>query len=68
MTDTESRPPFPPFTSESAIIKVRAAENGWNGRDPSKVAMAYTPDSRWRNRDQIFSGRDAITAFLADKW
>ena len=68
MTDTESRPPSPPFTLHSAVAKVRAAENGWNGRDPAKVAKAYTQGSEWRNRDQIFSGRDAITAFLAEKW
>ena len=64
----ESRPPLPPFTRETAIQKVRAAENGWNGLDPAKVALAYTPDSRWRNRAEIFQGRDAIVAFLTRKW
>ena len=64
----EPRPPLPPFDRESAIIKVRAAENGWNSRDPAKVALAYTPDSLWRNRSDIFSGRDSIIAFLTAKW
>lgn len=64
----ESRPPLPPFTQESAIKKVRAAEDGWNGRNPEKVALAYTPDSRWRNRAEFFSGREAIVAFLTRKW
>lgn len=63
-----SRPPLPPFTEETAKQKVRAAEDGWNGRDPAKVALAYTPDSRWRNRSEFFSGRAAIEAFLARKW
>jgi uncharacterized protein len=62
------RPPLPPFTRETAIEKVRAAENGWNGRDPAKVALAYTPDSQWRNRSEFFQGREAIAAFLARKW
>lgn len=64
----EERPPFPPFSKDSAAAKVRAAENGWNGRDPHKVALAYTPDSQWRNRDAIFSGRDNIVTFLTEKW
>ncbi len=63
-----SRPPLPPFTEASAIAKVRAAEDGWNGRNAAKVALAYTPDSRWRNRDEFFSGRAAIEAFLTRKW
>ena len=50
MTSPTTRPPLPPFTAETARIKVRAAEDGWNGRDPAKVALAYTPDSQWRNR------------------
>lgn len=50
------------------MLKVRAAEDGWNGRDPARVALAYTPDSRWRNRAEIFAGRDAIVAFLTRKW
>ena len=63
-----SRPPLPPFTAESAAIKVRAAEDGWNSRDPERVALAYTPDSRWRNRDRFLTGRAEIAAFLAEKW
>ena len=62
------RPPLPPFTRESALAKVQAAEDAWNSRDPVKVAQAYTPDSEWRNRDLFFSGRDAIVDFLTDKW
>ncbi|MDW6064968.1 nuclear transport factor 2 family protein [Streptomyces sp. FXJ1.4098] len=60
--------PFPPFTRESAIEKVRAAEDGWNTRDPEKVALAYSVDSRWRNRAEFVNGRDEIVAFLARKW
>lgn len=63
-----TRPPLPPFTAETAAQKVRAAEDGWNGRDPAKVALAYSPDSRWRNRSEFFSGRQAIEAFLTRKW
>lgn len=65
---TESRPPFPPFTLETATAKVRAAEDGWNGRNPEKVSLAYTEDSTWRNRAEFFSGRAAIVQFLARKW
>lgn len=65
---TEPRPPLPPFTLESAIQKVRAAEDGWNSRNPEKVALAYTPDSRWRNRSEFVNGRDAIVEFLDRKW
>jgi nuclear transport factor 2 (NTF2) superfamily protein len=64
----ESRPPLPPFTRETAIVKVRAAEDGWNARNPERVALAYTVDSRWRNRDEFFTGRPAIVAFLTRKW
>jgi uncharacterized protein len=64
----EPRPPLPPFTAESAARKARAAEDAWNTRDPARVAGAYTPDSRWRNRAEFFSGRDAIAAFLQRKW
>ena len=64
----ESRPPFPPFTRETAAQKVRGAEDGWNTRDPERVALAYTADSRWRNRAEFFSGRDAIVEFLRRKW
>jgi uncharacterized protein (TIGR02246 family) len=65
---TEPRPPFPPFTAETATKKVQAAEDAWNSRDPARVALAYTPDSEWRNRSEFFSGRDAIRAFLTRKW
>ena len=63
-----ARPPVPPFTLESARQKVRAAEDGWNSRDPAKVALAYTVDSRWRNRSEFLEGRAAIEAFLTRKW
>jgi uncharacterized protein len=62
------RPPFPPFTLETAIRKVRMAEDAWNSRDPDRVVLAYTPDSRWRNRAEFLQGRDAIHAFLVRKW
>ena len=62
------RPPFPPFTEETARQKVRMAEDAWNGRDPAKVALAYTPDSQWRNRAEFFNGRAEIEAFLTRKW
>jgi nuclear transport factor 2 (NTF2) superfamily protein len=63
-----SRPPLPPFDQASAIQKVRMAEDGWNGRDPAKVALAYTADSEWRNRAEFIRGREAIEAFLTRKW
>lgn len=62
------RPPFPPFTEETATQKVRMAEDAWNGRDPAKVALAYTPDSTWRNRAEFLNGRAEIEAFLTRKW
>jgi uncharacterized protein len=62
------RPPLPPFTLETAAQKVRLAEDAWNSRDPARVAQAYTPDSRWRNRSQFLQGREAIEAFLHGKW
>jgi len=65
---TESRPPFPPFDLESALKKVQAAEDAWNTRDPEKVALAYTPDSVWRNRDEHVTGRAQIVEFLTRKW
>jgi uncharacterized protein len=68
MTDPEIRPPVPPFTKETAQQKVQAAEDAWNTRDPERVALAYTPDSEWRNRDEFFEGRDAIVEFLRKKW
>jgi nuclear transport factor 2 (NTF2) superfamily protein len=64
----EERPPFPPFTRETAVQKVQAAEDAWNTRDPRRVAMAYTPDSIWRNRDTFVRGREEIVAFLTRKW
>lgn len=63
-----SRPPLPPYTRETAIKKVRMAEDAWNTRDPERVALAYTEDSRWRNRDEFFTGRPAIVEFLKRKW
>lgn len=63
-----SRPPFPPFTEATAIEKIRLAEDGWNTRDPKRVALAYTPDSKWRNRAEFINGRDEIEAFLTRKW
>jgi nuclear transport factor 2 (NTF2) superfamily protein len=62
------RPPLPPFDEPSAVQKVRLAEDAWNSRDPARVALAYTVDSRWRNRSEFFAGREAIEAFLARKW
>lgn len=64
----ETKPPLPPFTLETARQKVQAAEDAWNTRDPARVALAYTPDSQWRNRAEFFSGREAIQAFLQRKW
>ena len=63
-----TRPPLPPFTHESAVLKVRLAEDGWNSRDPEKVALAYTPNCRWRNRSECVNGRQEIVAFLTRKW
>ena len=63
-----TRPPLPPFNTKTAAEKVRMAENAWNTRDPQKVALAYTPDSRWRNRAEFLVGREAIEAFLIRKW
>ena len=68
MEPTDSRPPLPPFDTQSATKKVRMAEDGWNSRDPDKVALAYTPDSIWRNRSEFLVGRKAIEAFLRRKW
>ncbi|MGW2948306.1 nuclear transport factor 2 family protein, partial [Streptomyces sp. NPDC001226] len=65
---TDARPPFPPFTRETAAQKVRQAEDGWNSRDPEKVALAYSVDSRWRNRAEFIDGREEIVAFLTRKW
>jgi nuclear transport factor 2 (NTF2) superfamily protein len=65
---SESRPPFPPFTAETAIEKVRLAEDGWNTRDPERVSLAYSIDSRWRNRAEFANGREEIVALLTRKW
>jgi len=67
-TSTETRPPLPPFTRESAIEKVRLAEDGWNTRDAAKVSLAYSLDTRWRNRAEFANGRDEARAFLERKW
>jgi hypothetical protein len=68
MADTTNRPPLPPFTRETAIEKIRKAEDAWNSRDPERIALAYSADSRWRNRSTFLERRPAIVAFLADKW
>jgi nuclear transport factor 2 (NTF2) superfamily protein len=65
---SEARSPLPPFTYETALEKVRKAENAWNSRDPHKVSLAYTVDSRWRNRSEFVTGRDEIVALLTRKW
>lgn len=67
MTET-AKPPLPPFTEETAIQKIRMAEDGWNSRDPAKVALAYTVDSQWRNRAEFPQGREEIKDFLSRKW
>jgi nuclear transport factor 2 (NTF2) superfamily protein len=66
--ENQDRPPLPPFTFESAALKVRLAEDAWNTRDPERVSLAYTVDSHWRNRAEFIVGREAIVAFLARKW
>ncbi|MBV8656544.1 MAG: nuclear transport factor 2 family protein [Burkholderiales bacterium] len=68
MMEANQRPPFPPFTRESAIEKVRKAEDAWNGRDPQRVSLAYTADSVWRNRSEFVTGREQIVALLTRKW
>ncbi len=68
MKALETRPPLPPFTLETAIQKVRLAEDGWNTRDPEKVALAYSEQSRWRNRAEFAVGREQIIALLRRKW
>ncbi len=67
-TPTEIRPPLPPFTHETALQKVRLAEDGWNSRDAAGVAMAYSPHTRWRNRAEFIEGREQARAFLERKW
>ncbi|WP_118976360.1 nuclear transport factor 2 family protein [Taibaiella koreensis] len=64
----EQRPPLPPFTLETATLKVQLAEDAWNTKDPHRVSLAYTPDSEWRNRSVFLNGREQIVAFLKDKW
>ena len=68
MSKAEQKPPFPPFTRETAIQKIRMAEDGWNSRDPQRVSMVYTPDSQWRNRAEFPKGRAQIVEFLSRKW
>lgn len=68
MATSESKPPLPPFTLETARIKVKAAQDAWNTKDPAKVKMAYTPDSIWRNRADFLKGRDEIEVWLTKKW
>ncbi len=68
MSSVVTNPIVPPFTRETAMLKVRAAENGWNSRDPERVALAYSVDSRWRNRSEFINGREEIVAFLSRKW
>ncbi|MFT3770940.1 MAG: nuclear transport factor 2 family protein [Minicystis sp.] len=68
MTDSQARPPLPPFTRETAVQKVRMAEDAWNSRDPGRVSLAYSPDSLWRNRAEFLQGREEIVAFLTRKW
>ena len=64
----QTRPPLPPFTLETARLKVRAAEDAWNSRDPERVSLAYTPDTEWRNRAEFVRGREQVVGFLARKW
>lgn len=64
----ESRPPVPPFTRETALEKIQAAEDVWNSKDPERVSLAYTVDSEWRNRDEFIRGREEIKVFLRRKW
>lgn len=68
MSSSENRPPLPPFTRETALQKVRMAEDGWNSRDPERVSLVYTPDSQWRNRAEFPQGRTEIVQFLTKKW
>jgi nuclear transport factor 2 (NTF2) superfamily protein len=68
VADSEVRQPVPPFTRETATLKVRTAEDGWNSRDPTRVSLAYSTDSRWRNRAEFLNGRSEVVAFLTRKW
>lgn len=67
-TDQNTRPPFPPFSHETAVLKVRMAEDAWNTRNPERIALAYTQETTWRNRAEFLSGREAIVQFLQRKW
>jgi nuclear transport factor 2 (NTF2) superfamily protein len=67
-TEQQTRPPLPPFNQETAAVKVRMAEDGWNSCDPQRVSLAYTPDSAWRNRAEFITGREQIVGFLSAKW
>jgi uncharacterized protein len=68
MENSAPRPPLPPFTRETAIQKIQLAEDAWNSQDPERIALAYTPDSEWRNRDRFIRGRAEIMTFLQEKW
>ena len=68
MANQEARPPLPPFTQETATLKVRLAEDAWNSREAERVSLAYSSDSRWRNRAEFIHGRQEIVAFLKRKW
>lgn len=68
MIESEKKPPIPPFTRETALQKIRMAEDGWNSRDPQRVSLVYTPDSQWRNRAEFPQGREQIINFLTQKW
>lgn len=68
MNTIEQKPPFPPFTLETALQKVQMAEDAWNSKDPERIALAYTIDTEWRNRNKFLNGRDAVIAFLKRKW
>jgi hypothetical protein len=68
VTEQEKRLPVPPFTLETALIKVQAAEDGWNSKDPERVALAYTIDTEWRNRSVFLKGRSEVKDFLREKW
>ena len=68
MSEIEQKPPFPPFTEETAKQKIQGAEDAWNGKDPVKVSKAYTIDTEWRNRSEFINGREEVQAFLERKW
>ena len=68
MKTIEQKPPFPPFTLETALQKVQMAEDAWNSKNPERIALAYTKDTEWRNRDKFINGRDEVIVFLKGKW